>query len=460
MRRPTVARTALRPSVLGLLIGSAAVSAVALGTSAVAQTEHVAPAAVLEATHLPPLLVVPGERMKLAFDVYCAQAGVDDPEQSCGVSGSLFLRRGSTGAFRAEPLGEDDSGGLRRLTAAVPDAVAESPDGFEYYAEIKASETGNRLRVPSGPGTTYHTYGVPDAIHVRLPPSPFGTTRHGSRVASAPWGDGPDDLGLESGRSADPIGASSFDVDAAGSVVLLDEAHRRALRWAPGAREPEPIPLSIDGRLADLAVDKDSIYVLESVAAHGRRPLVRRFDPAGRQLDVVETAEQSPSEIRIGPDGPVVLEHPSHLWMSVAAGGHPLPPADQLTRGRIGRPLRSGSDVVTLRTGEELRLALVSQGRVERSWRLVSSTAFGEVQLAEPLGNRLVVVVRVYDDASDEFRILLLDRRGLVQQFSVDSVDWAESAPLSRFRLAGNSLYQLGSNPSGAFVDRFDLEVR
>ena len=270
MRRPTVARTALRPSVLGLLIGSVAVSAVALGTSAVAQTEHVAPAAVLEATHLPPLLVVPGEPVTLAFDVYCAQAGVDDPEQSCGVTGSLFLRRGSTGAFREEPLGEDDSGGLRRLTAAVPDAVAESPDGFEYYAEIKASQTGNRLRVPSGPSTTYHTYVVPDAIYVGLPPSPFGSTRHGSRVAWAPWGDGPDDLGLESGRSADPIGASSFDVDASGAVVLLDEAHRRALRFIRPEHAPEVVPLSIDGRLADLAVDKDSFYVLESVATRGR----------------------------------------------------------------------------------------------------------------------------------------------------------------------------------------------
>jgi hypothetical protein len=90
----------------------------------------------------------------------------------------------------------------------------------------------------------------------------------------------------------------------------------------------------------------------------------------------------------------------------------------------------------------------------------VSPEQLGEVQLAEPLGNRLVVVVRVYDERSDEFRVLVLDRRGLVQQFAVDSADWAETAPLSRFRLMGGSLYQLGSNPSGAFVDRYDLEVR
>ena len=464
MRRPIVAPPAFCTSVLGLLLGGAAsvtLAAAVLGAPAVAQTDQVAPHAVLEATHLPPLLVLPGERVKLAFDVHCVTAGVDDPEQPCAVTGSLFLRRGSTGRFREEPLAEDETDGLRRLAAAVPDGFAASPDGFDYYAEIEASASGDRLRLPSGTAATYHSYLVPDAIDVRLGPRPPAVLRRGSRVVSAGWGDAPGDVGLESGRNADPVGASSFDVEASGAVVLLDEAHRRALRWVPGAREPEPTALSIDGRLADLAVAPDaSTYVLESVAAPGRRPFVRHFDRAGRQLDVVETADLSPSQIRIGPDGPVVLQHPSHLWMPVAAGGAPLSPAEQLRRGRVERPLRSGSDVVVLRTGDELRLAVLTRGRIERSWRLVSVAALGEVQLVEPLGGRLLVVVRSYDDDSDEFRVLLLDRHGLVAQFAVASADWAETAPLSRFRLVGGSLYQLGSSPSGAFVDRYDLEVR
>ncbi len=44
--------------------------------------------------------------------------------------------------------------------------------------------------------------------------------------------------------------------------------------------------------------------------------------------------------------------------------------------------------------------------------------------------------------------------------FSVAAADWAETAPLSRFRLAGSRVYRLGSTPSGVHVDRFDLEVR
>jgi hypothetical protein len=69
------------------------------------------------------------------------------------------------------------------------------------------------------------------------------------------------------------------------------------------------------------------------------------------------------------------------------------------------------------------------------------------------------VVVKAYTDTADEFVVLVLDGRGLVRRFSIRSSEWAASAPLARFRLAGRSLYQLGSTPDGAFVDRYDLEV-
>ena len=67
---------------------------------------------------------------------------------------------------------------------------------------------------------------------------------------------------------------------------------------------------------------------------------------------------------------------------------------------------------------------------------------------------------RLYEDTIDEFVVLVLDRHGLVDRFSLDSADWAETSPLGRFRLLGRSLYRLGSTPAGAFVDRYDLEVR
>lgn len=82
-----------------------------------------------------------------------------------------------------------------------------------------------------------------------------------------------------------------------------------------------------------------------------------------------------------------------------------------------------------------------------------------EVQLAEPVGSGLLVVARVYTDDRAEFVVLVLDEYGLAQRFALDSADWAETAPLSRFRLVGSALYRLGSTSAGLFVDRFDLEV-
>jgi len=131
----------------------------------------------------------------------------------------------------------------------------------------------------------------------------------------------------------------------------------------------------------------------------------------------------------------------------------------QRQRGRAGRPLPGGGEVVVLRRGSEIRAALVGAGGVRRSWRISSETPLAEVQLAEPLGSRLLLVARVFTDDEDEFLVLLLDQKGVARQFALDSADWAETAPLARFRLAGSSLYQLGSTPAGLFVDRFDLEV-
>jgi hypothetical protein len=80
------------------------------------------------------------------------------------------------------------------------------------------------------------------------------------------------------------------------------------------------------------------------------------------------------------------------------------------------------------------------------------------VQLAEPHGNELAIVLKTYTEDRAEYVVLVLRQRGVAERFSVEPSEWAESAPLARFRLAGSSLYQLGSTPAGAFVDRFDLK--
>jgi hypothetical protein len=463
IRRIEYGRRARLTPITVLLGISISAAAIVVGGAALAQRSPLVPGAVFEATHLPPLLVLPGEPVQLTYDVDCLAEGVDDAEARCEVAGSLYLRVKAGGDFEKLPLQQADAGGVRQLTAIVPDSFVAAAHGFEYYAELERVGTNDRLLVtPGGEAAPYRSRMLSNAIDVNIGAADFSAPRRGARVASARWGDGTASVGLEPGRSAGQLGASSFDVDEAGTVFVLDQVHRRVLRWAGGARLPARVPISVDGRLADLAVSDDgSLYILESVARPGRAgPLVRRFDETGRELDIVETAERSPSQIRMGPDGPMVLEHPSHQWTPMALDGYPLPPNEQRRRATSGRPLRSGGEAIVLRTGNELRIAVTSGDHIVRSWRLTSTTPLAEVQLAEAIGPRLVVVVRTFTESVDEFRVVVLDQHGIAQQFSVASADWAEAAPLSRFRLVGRSLYQLGSNAAGAFVDRYDLRVR
>ncbi len=463
MRRSLDAHRVRLASLLGILVGGiVGIVASALTGAAVAQHVPAPPQAVLEATHLPPLLTLPGEPSTLTYEVHCVPAELEDPEQACDTSGSVYVRATGGTAFSTVPLEPSASNGLRQLTAAVPAEIAARPGGFEYYAELRSAATGGSVTTPSG-GADAPNRSLPliDAVDVSLGSHSFGSTSHGDRIASATWGDGPFDAGLEKGKSTGAIGASAFDVDRSGTVTLLDEAHRRLLRWARGATTPARVPISVDGRLADMILGDDgSVYVLESVAGPGQRPLVRRFDEYGRELDAVQTAERTPSQIRLGPIGPVVLQQPSGQWMPVTIDGSPLSPERQRRAGSNGRPLRGGGEVVVLRRGTEIRVAAVVNGRVQRGWRITSRTPVAEVQLAQPLGRRLVLVVRLYTESSAEFAVLILDQHGLVRRFALDPADWAEMAPLGRFRMVDGSLYRLGSDPNHAFVDRFDLEVR
>jgi hypothetical protein len=447
---------------LGLAVGSATgIATVTLASAARDQRSESTPRPVLDATHLPPLLTVRGEQVDLTYDVHCVR-GIEDPEAGCDVRGSVFVRPLGSDSFDEIALTPYARNGERQLVATVPDNLTSEP-GFAYYAVLEAPEIGQRVTVPAGGAAAPHvSRQLANSVPVPLGRHVFGRGRRdGTRLAFAHWGDRLAAVGLENGRQLDPVGASAFDVDGSGAIILLDQVHHRLLRWEKGAKDPARVPISVTGTLADMAVaDDGSTFVLETTAPPGRNPLVRRFDDGGRELEAIETAERTPSRIQLMPSGPVVLTHPSHHWVPITLDGTPASPADQLRHGRSGRPLQGGREVVVLRSGSELRVALVAGRNVLRSWRLTSDTSLAEVQLAEPMGERFVIVVRLYDSDMDEFGVFVLDRMGLVDRLALDSADWAETAPLSRFRLVGRSLYRLGSSSTGVFVDRFDLEVR
>jgi hypothetical protein len=431
-----------------------------LATTAVAHV--VAPAAsepLLEATHRPALLTAPGP-VELAYDVYCgaAESAASTP---CDAEGTVFVRAGDAGAFQPVALRRDGGAVGTHLVARVPEGVAASRDGFSYYASIASEASGRTVTLPAGgAGAPQRSLPLAQGPSIDLGRHAFDVGRVAkARVAEAAWGSGPGEVGLEPGRNLAPTGGSSFDVDASGVVSVLDEANRRILRWSPGAAAPEHVPVAVRGTLADLSVGADgTLYVLETAADAGETPQLRSFDAAGTPMGAVELAERG-SAVRAGPHGPVVLRQASGQWMPAILDGRALAAGAQSSAGTSGRPVAGGREIVVLREGaNEVRAALVGADGLRRTWRLQSDTALAEVQLAEPYREGLVLVVRTYTDDEAEFVVLVLGRKGLVGRFSLAANDWAETAPTSRFRLAGSSLYQLGSSPDGLFVDRFDLE--
>lgn len=449
---------------LGALSGLAAVGLFAGAASGDANDRpSLDPGRLIDAAHLPPLLTAAGEPVELRYDIYCtAPDGDPDSGAPCDGGGTVYARAGAQDRWEAFPLTLDPAAEGRYVTR-VPDRIAAQPAGFSYYAVLRNRRTGVSTTLPAG-GAAAPQRSVPLAAptRVQLGRHTFGdTVRPEARLFSARWGAGVDEVGLEGGDLTTPIGPSAFDVDAGGTVSLLDQVNRRLLRVAPGGARPTAVSVAVDGTLADMSVDTDgTAYVLESTGrAAGEPPLLRVFDRAGRGLGTIELAERTASQVRVGPEGPVVKHYPSELWRPARRAQRTLTRAEQLAAGSPARALRDGREVVVSNRGNELRIALGRPG-ARRTWVIESDTPLGEVQLAEPLGSRVVVVLRVYTDVADEFVALVLGPRGLERRLSLASEDWAETAPLTRFRVAGTSLYRLGSTPAGINVDRFDLGVR
>lgn len=451
---------ALAGLVLGAVFGLTFVLA---SSRAVAERQIGSSHPVLDATHVPPLLTTDGEDIALRYDVHCASEGEGTEDTACDARGTVFVRAGMFGEFQEIPLTIDKSAAEGRHVATVPARITNSGQGFSYYAVFGADGRCASVTLPGGGAEAPHrSLPLGRAVEVRLGRHDFGRARKAdARVAEADWGEGVAEVGLEGGVNVAPVGGSSFDVDGAGSILLLDQVNRRVLRWTPKASAPTQVPVSIDGTIADLAVaSTGTMYVLEGGRA-SRPAALRTFDRSGRTLSVAELAERTATQVRVGPKGALVLQHPSGQWLPAAtADDTPLSALTQARAGRAGRLLPNGDEVIVLRTGNEIRLALANEHRVRRAWRITSTLPLAEVQLAEPMPGGLLVVFRVYSETDDEFVALVLGSRGLRARMSLDSADWAESAPLSRFKLSGSSLYQLGSTRAGVFVDRFDLEVK
>jgi hypothetical protein len=451
-----------RPGIRSLAGGAAGIVAGVIGgialTSVSAASGPLAAVPDVDAVHVPPVLTRVGESVTLRYAIVCAPRDDGEP---CDGSGSVFVRRGQTGPFQQLALqrGEDSRDG--RYFVELPREIASFPAGFSYYATLRDGGSGTNITVPAG-GAVAPQRSVPlrDETKVALGVHVFGRDRASDeRVVASAWGSEVGEAGLVGSRELGFVGPSSFDVAADGSVVVLDQVNARVQRWSRAG--VKVTSLEVSGGLADFALEAGgAMDVLEPPSRTSPVPVLRNFRGDGTLLWAQRLSDRTWAKLAVGQAGPVVQQQPSEQWLPVAEDGAALARETQAGHGRPGQPFANGREVVVERVGSaELRLAELVGNAVVRSWRITSATPLGEVQLAELHGDRLVVVAKTYTDDRSEYVVLVLGRSGVVDSFAVESLQWAESAPLARFRLAGSSLYRLGSAAAGLFVDRFDLEV-
>jgi hypothetical protein len=405
-----------------------------------------------EILHTPPLLVPRGQAVKLAYEVVCAPSA--DRPGACSPQGSVHVRRVGDQEFAEVPLAADSRG---RLSATIGAGYTLGA-GFDYYVDVEDGRGSSQSLPAAGHDAPQYVWTVMDETNVDLPEHVFGRTRApGEIVAAAKWGSGDRQLGLSSGHEQARIGPSAFDVARAGSVVVLDQVNRRLAVYPRGGAQRN-LPIPFDGGEGDLAVGGDgTIYVLDDGGAAAPIPVVRSFESTGRAIAGTPIAERVADMIRVGPDGPLVHGYPSELWFPTGVAKPPLSPAEQAIRARPGRAVAGGLEVVVHASPGQARFALVRGGRIAKSWLVKSATSLGEVQLAEPYRDGLLVVLRLWTESQAEFRVLRLAPSGLADSFSVDRAEWAESAALSRFRLHGDTLYQLRSDRSGVEIAAFEI---
>lgn len=406
-----------------------------------------------EILHTPPLILKQNEPVELTFGVVCGLSE-DRPEARCSPKGLVYLRASGTGEFRALRLAREPNG---QLSAEVPSRYTGGA-GFDYYAEIEDGRGYSATLPPGAAAAPQHAWIASNWTTVALGSPRFGEARRpDSIVVRASWGKGDRALGLDSGREQSRIGPSAFDLAPDGAVVVLDQVNDRLAVYRHDAR-PRHLPIAFSGGEGDLAIAGDgTAYVLDAGGAGSSTPIVRSFDSAGQLIAGIPLAEPTADMVRAGPGGPLVHAYPSEMWLPTGRGRPPVVPSRQIALARPGRAVAGYLEVVVRASPGEARFALVRGDRVVQAWIVKAPTSLGEVQLAEPYGNGLLAVVRLWTEKRAEFRVLQLQPAGLTGSFAVDRAEWAETASLSRFRLHGSTLYQLRSAPSGVEIALFEI---
>jgi hypothetical protein len=403
-----------------------------------------APGTILQIFHRSPVLVRAGERVRIPVDVVCARGGA-----ACRGQAGLAVRESGRGwrswsAASAEGLQFD-------LTAPV----GRAGGGGVLAYRLTARGPGGRVSTLPEAGAL-HLYVAGSMEDIPVAAVPFGRVRGGRTVLYLPWGSGPGTAGLAPGNESATVGPSSFDVDRAGRIHLVDPLHHRVAVFGDGRLVEETV-VAVPPR-TDIAVAAGGAGTLASEAAApgGRTVTVRAVGASGRLGPTVPLGRAGLAELRTNGASAVAHLLPLDAWVPAERGAG---------SGRLGlvdgRPLPGGGLLLSSVVGDSVRLGRVRGGRVVTAVELRFHAALGDLALAEAVGRGFLAVVHLTTSRpapADQYQVVRVRRDGSVSSFAVASRAFAETMPLSRFRLGKDGqLYQLATSPDGVRIVRYGI---
>jgi hypothetical protein len=406
------------------------------------------PVRMLRIYYHPPMLVKAGEPVVMPVQVVCVTAR----GRPCEASLSLGIRAGAGDVWRFQRV--DASPDLTfDLSAPAARAAASSTDqAVSFVLRAEAGKVTSSL--PAGEGQALEFYATRGIRRVRVPAVPFGRVSRGRTVLSLPWGSGSRRAGLALGRESATIGPPAFDVDRSGRVHLLDPLQSRVAVFRSDRLIRQQV-VHTDPAAGLALADDGTLFVTRM-----RRGVVgvTRLRTSDREPDTVSLGTSVLSQLRTAGSTAYAELLPLDAWVRVPAPGGPASARVPIT----GRPLGRGERLLRVGTEGYVRLGIVRDGRVHHAVELRSAHRFGEVALAEPDGSGgYVVVVRVWrwkPKPADQFQVIRISKGRVAETFAVSSRSFADTPPLSRFRLGGDGrVYQLVTGPDGIRIVQFQL---
>lgn len=415
----------------------------------------------IDVQHSPVVLIQPGSSTNLLFTVICPVA--NPANKACSPTGTLFYKTETASSYSSVALSPVQSG-RPYLVGEIP-AAASLGTRVSYYAVITNGANGSSAVVPAGGAAAPHRAWIiaaPTAVPLGAPLATIPRTPT-QTVATFGWGSGANELGLAPGDESATVGPSGFDL-AGSDIVVLDQLNQRLVRFpksAPAAKTYQPI--AFDGGSGDIATTASNVYVIDNGGPNDSDGLLRSFDSLGAPLTVAPLAESSLESVVVDAGGrPRVRTYPGQMYLApLSSTGFPVQLSQQLGTATESIDVGNGEAIASVvRYGrDEVRIALTQGAAVTKSWTLTvdSSARFGSLQLVRRTQTGLVAVVSVFDDTSSRFVVVKLPLAGVPSSFTVEPADYAQTAPLSLFRLGTDGLYQLRSVPAGVDIVRHDL---